>query len=656
MDLEGRNNMAKYPIKMLLDEKKNPFFPVVTIDTVLVNETEQTAADMFADRYTKAEIDKIIADLGTLQRLCGKVNSIEALPNNARPGDTYIVTDASGNNSEYMYIGDKWEELGPMIDLSGYDTSEEVDAKLSSLKDNVNETAETNSAEALKQAQQYADTKAATLATDALTDAKAYTDEVIAQAGTGASLKSVPADEYTAGMEQSNPILVVYKQTHVIDPNTDLVLNVGGELNSMQQPEFKYKVVSTYGDEFGPCCDMVAENTSEDKVFKTEGVSLDVYDKYGTQIGNGFVQFANAADGTNIFKPGDSSGVTTVRTYAEAHYAKIVSENIMAGTPMVDPELSSNIVMLNGIAKTSNTMVVEALSYDNSVAVIKVTNPSDTTKYRYPNFNIVFQDQYCMEVHISQTYDFFLKPGESILLDIFTPIFYTGVFSQSVEAVPEAELQPYHLVPEVGNEVVAGDFKYTLEKFEIGSGGSELGFKVTNLKDFSIQAPIGEWTLGFHVFDKWAGPLGDMIGYVPNTLTPNGEQWIGSAIDVDLSNAAFIEFDSTFFTPLNPAEHLIPVAGSKLVTPDGSLELEYVSHETVAGTSTLHLKVTNLTDAEIAVDDKVVLCNPIGQELATLVIFAGMLGAGQSSTTSSSYSGNAIGDGLYYIVYRKENE
>ena len=176
--------MTKYPIKMLLDEKKNPFFPVVTTDSVLVNGTEQTAADLFADRYTKAEIDKIIADLGTLQRFCGKVDSIASLPNNAKPGDTYIVTDVSGNNSEYMYIGDKWEELGPMVDLSGYDTSEEINAKLSALKDNVNGTAEANSAEALKQAKQYTDTRAAALATDALTDAKAYTDEVIAQSGT----------------------------------------------------------------------------------------------------------------------------------------------------------------------------------------------------------------------------------------------------------------------------------------------------------------------------------------------------------------------------------------------------------------------------------------------------------------------------------------
>lgn len=176
--------MTKYPIKMLLDEKKNPFFPVITTDSVLVNGTEQTAADLFADRYTKAEIDKIIADLGTLQRLCGKVDSVESLPNNARPGDTYIVTGVSGNSSEYMYIGDKWEELGPMVDLSGYDTSEEVDTKLSSLRDNVNETAEANSAEALRQAKQYTDTKAAALATDALTDAKAYTDDVVSQTGT----------------------------------------------------------------------------------------------------------------------------------------------------------------------------------------------------------------------------------------------------------------------------------------------------------------------------------------------------------------------------------------------------------------------------------------------------------------------------------------
>ena len=34
--------MAKYPIKMLLDEFKRPFFPLVTVDTIVTNNSDKT--------------------------------------------------------------------------------------------------------------------------------------------------------------------------------------------------------------------------------------------------------------------------------------------------------------------------------------------------------------------------------------------------------------------------------------------------------------------------------------------------------------------------------------------------------------------------------------------------------------------------------------
>ena len=147
--------MARYPIKMLLDEGRNPFFPLVTIDTVLINGTDKTAADLFAERYTKTEVDNIIASLGTLQRLCGRVATVADLPVDPRPGDTYIVTDRS---SEFMFIGDTWEELGPMLDLSGYDTSEQIDVKVNNAKDVAAADATTKANESLAQAKQYTDT------------------------------------------------------------------------------------------------------------------------------------------------------------------------------------------------------------------------------------------------------------------------------------------------------------------------------------------------------------------------------------------------------------------------------------------------------------------------------------------------------------------
>lgn len=127
-------NTNLYPIKLLFDEKMKPFVPLVTVDCVLVNGTDKTAQDLFNERYTKAETDQIIKDLGTLQRLRGTLDTYEELLAIQNPvaGDTYIVknTNKDSNYQEYMYIGDRWEELGPFVDFSNYDTKAEVDAKI----------------------------------------------------------------------------------------------------------------------------------------------------------------------------------------------------------------------------------------------------------------------------------------------------------------------------------------------------------------------------------------------------------------------------------------------------------------------------------------------------------------------------------------------
>lgn len=76
-----------------------------------------------------------IADMGTLQRLQGRVNTYDDLLNisNPQPGDTYVVGTPSEENSEYMFIGDEWEKLGPMLDLSNLYTKPEVDAMFTNI-------------------------------------------------------------------------------------------------------------------------------------------------------------------------------------------------------------------------------------------------------------------------------------------------------------------------------------------------------------------------------------------------------------------------------------------------------------------------------------------------------------------------------------------
>lgn len=155
--------MNSYPIKMLLDEDKNPFFPLVTTDTIVENNTDKTAADLFNDRYTKEEVDKLFADLGTLQRLCGRVATYDDLPSNPKNGDTYIVGDGTSNDTEYMWLGDKWEQLGPLVDLSMYYTKDQVDNLINTLRTQLQENINTGDTNTLNTAKGYTDALKATI-------------------------------------------------------------------------------------------------------------------------------------------------------------------------------------------------------------------------------------------------------------------------------------------------------------------------------------------------------------------------------------------------------------------------------------------------------------------------------------------------------------
>ena len=66
--------------------------------------------------------DNKIQDLGTIQRLAGRVETVEDLENieNPQTGDVYIVGTKEQENSEYIFVGDEWEELGPLFDTSSF--------------------------------------------------------------------------------------------------------------------------------------------------------------------------------------------------------------------------------------------------------------------------------------------------------------------------------------------------------------------------------------------------------------------------------------------------------------------------------------------------------------------------------------------------------
>lgn len=78
-----------------------------------------------AKKYTKEEIAK----LGTIQVLKGRVDTYADLLKiaNPQPGDVYIVGRPEEENNEYIYVGDEWEELGPILELGHLATKDYVD-------------------------------------------------------------------------------------------------------------------------------------------------------------------------------------------------------------------------------------------------------------------------------------------------------------------------------------------------------------------------------------------------------------------------------------------------------------------------------------------------------------------------------------------------
>ena len=79
--------------------------------------------------YTKAEIDKMFGEAGTVQ-----VEAVDVLPTeNIRENVIYLVPNGSSGENYYdecMYINGKWEIIGnTKIDLSNYYTKDEVDNK-----------------------------------------------------------------------------------------------------------------------------------------------------------------------------------------------------------------------------------------------------------------------------------------------------------------------------------------------------------------------------------------------------------------------------------------------------------------------------------------------------------------------------------------------
>lgn len=149
--------LIQLPIKVLLDDNYKEFIPFVPTNALFQYGTGKTAEELFAERYTKEEVDKLIEELGTLLRLAGIVNSRSDLPKTAKPGDVYIINEAT-NATEVVWLGEKWEDLGPLIDLTQY-------VLVTDAKEWI--------ANCLNESKKYTDSKTDSL----LSDAEQYTDD-----------------------------------------------------------------------------------------------------------------------------------------------------------------------------------------------------------------------------------------------------------------------------------------------------------------------------------------------------------------------------------------------------------------------------------------------------------------------------------------------
>lgn len=104
-----------------------------------VNQTAtQTAQDLSTTQtnltnnyYTKTEVNNIVGEINQF-----KVQFVTSLPSTGNPLTIYFVAIAGSDNyNEYMYVNDKWEQIGSTsIDLSNYYTQAQTNQQIANAK------------------------------------------------------------------------------------------------------------------------------------------------------------------------------------------------------------------------------------------------------------------------------------------------------------------------------------------------------------------------------------------------------------------------------------------------------------------------------------------------------------------------------------------
>ena len=99
--------MALYPIRLLKDKNRHPFFPFNTLESVLVDGTNKTLADVLDDIYNKEEINTMFA---TELSKFTIYTSVSQLPVTARVG-AVVTVSSGGVDTMYIFYQDAWHIL-----------------------------------------------------------------------------------------------------------------------------------------------------------------------------------------------------------------------------------------------------------------------------------------------------------------------------------------------------------------------------------------------------------------------------------------------------------------------------------------------------------------------------------------------------------------
>lgn len=99
--------MAIYPIKVLLDKNRKPFIPYVALETVLVDESNTTLAELLNGMYTMDEVNALLEN---------EISKFDVYPDEAslpavaRDGNVAVVEDGE-NYFMFFYFDGGWYKL-----------------------------------------------------------------------------------------------------------------------------------------------------------------------------------------------------------------------------------------------------------------------------------------------------------------------------------------------------------------------------------------------------------------------------------------------------------------------------------------------------------------------------------------------------------------